>query len=67
MVNKEQSMSPWCSLKRFRHERGVAAIEYALLAVLIALAIVGALTSTGDNNESYWSQWVDRVLAAISP
>ena len=40
---------------------GVAAIEYALLAALIALAIVGALTRTGAEVSSEWNQ-VDTAL-----
>ncbi|MDQ8036055.1 MAG: Flp family type IVb pilin [Pedobacter sp.] len=32
-----------------REEEGATAIEYALIAALIGLAIVGALTSTGGS------------------
>ena len=37
-------------------ETGVAAIEYALLAALIALAIVAALTGTGEAVGSNWNE-----------
>lgn len=33
----------------FRGERGVTAIEYAILASLIAVVIVGAVTTLGTN------------------
>ena len=39
-------------------ESGVAAIEYGLLVVLIAVAIVAVMTGLGDN--------LDNTLAAIS-
>ncbi|WP_189046470.1 Flp family type IVb pilin [Aliidongia dinghuensis] len=32
-----------------RDKRGVSAVEYALLAALIALAIIGAVTTFGTN------------------
>ncbi len=35
-------------LKFFRDERGATAIEYALIASLIGLVIIGAVTSIGD-------------------
>jgi len=35
-------------LKFFRDERGATAIEYALIASLIGMAIVGGVTAVGD-------------------
>lgn len=38
------------NVQRFmRDEEGVTAIEYGLLAALIAVVIIGAVTSVGDN------------------
>ncbi len=38
------------TLKRFvKDESGATAIEYGLIAALIAVAIIGALTSLGTN------------------
>jgi pilus assembly protein Flp/PilA len=38
------------SFKRFIHdEEGVTAIEYGLIAALIAVVIIGAVTTVGDN------------------
>lgn len=48
-----------------RHQRGVTAIEYALLLALIALAIIAALTSTGLGNGGIWSIWTGAFLEAI--
>lgn len=46
-------------------QRGVTSIEYALIASLIAVIILGALAATGDANESRWSAWTDKVVAAL--
>ena len=35
-------------LKLFKNEEGATAIEYGLIAALIAVAIIGALTSVGE-------------------
>jgi pilus assembly protein Flp/PilA len=36
-------------LKLFKNEEGATAIEYGLIAALIAVAIIGALTSVGGH------------------
>jgi pilus assembly protein Flp/PilA len=36
-------------MKFFRDERGATAIEYALIASLIGLVIIGAVTAIGDS------------------
>lgn len=46
-----------------RSQSGVAAIEYALLASLIAVAIVGALTATGGKVQQNWNN-VDQAVGA---
>ena len=46
-----------------RSQSGVAAIEYALLASLIAVAIVGALTATGGKVQQQWGN-VDQAVGA---
>lgn len=35
-----------------KNEEGATAIEYGLIAALIAVVIIGALTSLGDNLEA---------------
>lgn len=48
-----------------QRQRGVTAIEYALLVALIALAILGALSATGLGNGGIWSIWTGTFLQAI--
>jgi pilus assembly protein Flp/PilA len=49
----------------FDDESGVTAIEYGLLAALIAVTIVGALTATGTSLTDLYAAWSAAVLAAI--
>lgn len=49
----------------FADESGVTAIEYGLLAALIAVAIVGALTATGTSLTDLYATWSAAVIAAI--
>lgn len=46
-------------------ESGVTAIEYGLLAALIAVAIIGALSATGTSLVNVYTAWSTAVLAAI--
>ena len=39
-------------LKLFRNEEGATAIEYGLIAALIAVAAIGAMTSVGQKLNS---------------
>ena len=54
-----------CGLRR--RQQGVSAIEYGLLASLIALVAIVGMTALGNANEAGWDAWVARVLAVISP
>ena len=47
-------------------ESGVTAIEYGLLAALIAVAIIGAVTATGGSLGAMYTMWSDAVAAAIA-
>ena len=38
--------------KFFKNESGATAIEYGLIAALIAVAIIGAVTALGSNTSS---------------
>lgn len=38
--------------KFFKNESGATAIEYGLIAALIAVAIIGAVTALGENTSS---------------
>ena len=44
---------------------GVTAIEYGLLAALIAIACIGAITATGDQLEAMYEYWSSVVAAAL--
>jgi pilus assembly protein Flp/PilA len=45
------------SFARFlKDESGATAIEYGLIAALIAVAIIGAVTTVGDNTEATFNE-----------
>lgn len=46
-------------------ESGVTAIEYGLLAALIAVAIIGGVSATGTSIEALYIFWTTEVLAAM--
>lgn len=47
-------------------QRGVTAIEYAILVALIALVILGALSSMGTGNGGIWSYWSNEFVQAVT-
>lgn len=55
------------SLGRFlRDESGATAVEYGLIAALVCLAIVGALTSFADSTIAMYQYVVD-ATTSVSP
>ncbi|MDO8905331.1 Flp family type IVb pilin [Hydrogenophaga sp.] len=46
-------------------QQGVTSIEYALLAALIALVIIGSVSVAGTGNGGLWGTWTSTVLQAI--
>ncbi len=53
-------------VKGFAHDdSGATAIEYGLIAALIALVIIGGLTALGGENGGLWNFVKDEVLAAL--
>jgi pilus assembly protein Flp/PilA len=55
------------ALCRFGADRGGAtAIEYSLIASLIAMALVGAITATGDGLQAKWTSMADAAIAAMT-
>ena len=53
------------SIKAFyRDEAGVAAIEYALLVALLALAIVGAVTTLGEETNNSFELFNTKLKAS---
>jgi pilus assembly protein Flp/PilA len=47
-------------------EEAVTAIEYGLLAALIAVAIIGALSATGTSLSQIYSYWSSAVGNALN-
>jgi pilus assembly protein Flp/PilA len=56
-----RSIAGWFS---FTSERGVTAIEYGLIAALIAVVIVGGLTLIGTNLSSVFNSIATSIKAA---
>jgi len=55
------------SILRFlRSQRGVTSLEYALLASLISVIIVGAVTSAGETIGTLYGYIRDQIIAAKS-
>jgi len=50
--------------KFFKHF-GVASIEYALIAALISIALIGALQATGSANGTIWDDWTRKFIDAV--
>ena len=48
-----------------RDERAATAIEYGLMAALIAVAILDALTLTGSSLTALYQYWSSAVVAAL--
>jgi pilus assembly protein Flp/PilA len=46
-------------------ETGATAIEYGLLAALIAIAIVAAISATGTSLVAVYNYWSSAISAAI--
>jgi pilus assembly protein Flp/PilA len=46
-------------------DSGVTAIEYGLLAALIAVAIIGAISACGTSLTAIYTYWSSAVVAAL--
>jgi pilus assembly protein Flp/PilA len=52
-------------IKRFAHEEdGATAIEYGLIAALIAVAVIGAIRALGQNLSSTFSEVSSEIAGA---
>ena len=57
--------SMWRYSKRFQaSESGATAIEYGLIMALMALVLIGALSSTGDATQDKWDGVADDIVDA---
>lgn len=58
----------WNSLKKFvRDEEGATAVEYALIAALIAVAIIATVTGLGDQLVAIFQRIADTLSGAVTP
>ena len=55
-----------CILRFLQSQRGVTSLEYALLASLISVVIVVAVSAAGDTLSKIYSYVKDQVVAARS-
>ena len=52
-------------LKAIRFDRnGATAVEYGLIMALMTLALLGALSTLGDNTQAKWQDVADEVSTA---
>ncbi len=51
--------------QKLTNESGVTAIEYGLLAALIAVTIVGGISATGTSLLTLYEYWSATVIAAL--
>ncbi len=55
------------TFRRLRSDkRGATAIEYGLIAGLIAMAIITGLTALGGGANGMWGRMADRVVQATT-
>lgn len=48
-----------------RDERGTTAIEYALIATLIAVAMIAGAKALGESNSGSWGETANKVVNAL--
>lgn len=53
--------------KFVRDEEGVTAIEYGLIAALIAVVIIGAVSAVGGNLSSVFNAIASNLSNAVTP
>lgn len=53
-------------IKFFKNDEGATAIEYGLIAALISVGILGALTATGTETENIYSFIEENIVPALS-
>jgi pilus assembly protein Flp/PilA len=53
------------AIRSITDESGVTAIEYGLMAGLIALACIAAFSATGTSLAAMYTLWTNAVIAAL--
>ena len=51
--------------RRLRDQAGVTAIEYGLLAGLIAVAVLASVSATGTSLEELYTAWTGAVMHVL--
>ncbi|GAC1308997.1 MAG: hypothetical protein NVSMB14_13290 [Isosphaeraceae bacterium] len=53
------------SLCFFDDDRGTTATEYAVLAALILMAVIAAITAVGNSTSGLWSGDTNKITTAV--
>ena len=53
------------AVRLVRDERGATAIEYGLIAALIAVGVLGAMSALGSGVSGSWGNTADKVSSAM--
>jgi len=53
-------------LNLYHDDRGATAIEYGLILAMIAMAIIGAVSSVADGSIAMWTHVSDEVDTAMN-
>ncbi|ALF87254.1 MULTISPECIES: Flp family type IVb pilin [Ralstonia solanacearum species complex] len=49
-----------------RRQRGAASVEYALLLVMVALVLVGVMTSVETSVGAFWSNVASQISSVVN-
>ncbi|CAH0441791.1 Flp family type IVb pilin [Ralstonia pseudosolanacearum] len=49
-----------------RRQRGAASVEYALLLVMVALVLIGVMTSVETSVGDFWSNVASQISSVVS-
>lgn len=55
-----------CRTPEHERQKGASSIEYALIAALISVFIIGAVQTTSDGNQTVWNYWANKFIAAVA-
>jgi Flp pilus assembly pilin Flp len=56
---------PRCRTPEHERQKGASSIEYALIAALISVFIIGAVQTASDGNLTVWNYWAGKFIAAV--
>jgi pilus assembly protein Flp/PilA len=60
------NLIPACFITLFIEDKGVTAIEYGLIAAMIAVAIIASISTLGGQVETTFGSWSSAVQTALS-